>query len=82
MDEVISAERSAERSATVHIITQQGRWTFVAKLAYIHNTEGIGPPPKPHDPPFPIKAVLGAVEDMVMGRAGEKIEIKAEIESR
>jgi hypothetical protein len=70
---------SAQRSATVHIKTLHGHWTFFAKLTHVHNTEGIPPAPKPHVPPFPVKAVIGAVEDLLMARSEDAV-IEASIQ--
>ncbi len=64
----------AEKTRIVHIKDLHGRWTFLAKLTYIHNSGGVPPKsPTPHFPPFPLKSVSGAVEDMLMATSGEVV---------
>jgi hypothetical protein len=75
MEEVLTAQRST----TVRIKTLHGKWTFLATLTHVPSTEGITPAPKPHFPPFPVKAVIGAVEDMLMAKSGD-VFIEATIE--
>jgi hypothetical protein len=59
---------SAQRSATVHIKDLHGRWTFLAKLTYISNMQGVPPMPKPH---FPVSTVVTAAEQMLFHSGGE-----------
>ena len=62
----------AENSRTVQIKDVHGRWTFLAKLTYIPNTQGVPPKsPTPHFPPLPVRSMIGAVEDMLTGHTAE-----------
>jgi len=70
-----------QKSTTVHIKDVQGNWTFQATLTYRpttqETTQGVPPPPKPHFPPIPVRAVIGAVEDLLTVTSGEAILSKS-----
>lgn len=63
--------QEAQNSATIRVKDLHGTWTFMAKLSYIHNTEGV--PPKSPTPHYPVRAILAAVEEL-LDNPGRELE--------